>query len=259
MKRVIVAVLMVAILTLGLLVGCGGTVTGSGNPDTQEFNFSDFTRVDVQHAFELEVTQSDSYSVIITADDNLFDYIQVSKSGETLKIKLEWGYNYPSYTAIAKITMPNLRGLSLSGASQAIVEDFSSSQSFSADLSGASTLDMSNMSAGDIKLNLSGASRVKGNFTASGGADFDLSGASTVELDGSANDMLVEASGASRLKLGDFQVNNADVNLSGASTGTVNLDGRLDANLSGASKLTYIGEPTMGTINTSGGSTLSKK
>jgi len=54
-------------------------------------------------------------------------------------------------------------------------------------------------------------------------------------------------------------VNNADVNLGGASTGTVNLHGRLDTDLSGASKLEYVGEPTMGTINISGGSTLSKK
>ena len=54
-------------------------------------------------------------------------------------------------------------------------------------------------------------------------------------------------------------VNNADVRLSGATSGTVNLNGRLDADLSGASKLSYLGEPTMGNINTSGASTLSKK
>ncbi len=66
-------------------------------------------------------------------------------------------------------------------------------------------------------------------------------------------------SGASRFNLGGFIVNNADVTLNGASTGTVNLSGRLDANVSGASRLSYIGEPTMGTINTSGASTISKK
>jgi hypothetical protein len=61
------------------------------------------------------------------------------------------------------------------------------------------------------------------------------------------------------MKLAGFTVNNADVSLSGASNGTVNLSGKLDANLSGASKLEYIGEPTMGAINTSGASTISKK
>ena len=50
---------------------------------TEEFNFGDFTRVEVGHAFEVEVVQSDSYSVSITADDNLFKNLKVSKEGET--------------------------------------------------------------------------------------------------------------------------------------------------------------------------------
>ena len=92
-----------------------------------------------------------------------------------------------------------------------------------------------------------------------GDAIFMLSGASKVELDGSAKDINVNASGASQVKLSRFSVDNAQVLLSGASTGTIYLDGTLDADLSGASKLSYIGEPTMGNVNTSGGSTLSKK
>jgi len=99
---------------------------------------------------------------------------------------------------------------------------------------------------------------VTGDITA-GNAEFDISGASSVELDGSANDIAADVSGASSLKLDDFTVSNANVDLSGASSGTVNLDGRLDADLSGASRLWYIGEPTMGDIDTSGASSVSKK
>jgi hypothetical protein len=71
--------------------------------------------------------------------------------------------------------------------------------------------------------------------------------------------MVADVSGASSLKLDDFTVGNANVDFSGASSGTINLDGRLDADLSGASRLWYIGEPTMGTIDTSGASTISPK
>jgi hypothetical protein len=71
--------------------------------------------------------------------------------------------------------------------------------------------------------------------------------------------MVAVVSGASRFSLDDFTVNNANVNISGASTGTIDLDGRLDANVSGASTLLYVGDPVMGTINVSGASTLSKK
>ena len=90
---IIVAVLLTVLLTSGLSVGCtgdaGDIVEGSGNLDTQEMDFSGFTRVDVGHAFEVEIVQSASYSVSITADDNLFEYIEVSKKGEILKIGLK--------------------------------------------------------------------------------------------------------------------------------------------------------------------------
>lgn len=259
MKKAMVAVLVVVLLISELLAGCVGGVGGSGNLDTQEFNFSDFTLVDVGSAFEVEIIQSDSYSVSITADDNLFKYIQVSKKGETLKIGLKLVPSRPLFTTLgAKITMPDIYGLELSGATRSMIQGFRSSHDFILDLSGASRLGISDMSTGDIRFDISGASKASGDITASD-ADFDLSGASTVQLQGSAKDIRVEASGASRLELDHFQVNNADVELSGASRGAVNLDGRLDADLSGASKLSYIGEPTMGDIYTSGGSTLSRK
>ncbi len=259
MKKAIVAVLVVVLLTLGLLAGCvGGVVKGSGNLDTQQFNFSDFARVEVGYAFEVEIIQSSSYSVSITADDNLFDYILVSKQGTTLKIRLEPALHYAFTKLQAKITMPQLRGLALSGATRGTVSSFSSTDNIDIEVSGASSLNLVEMSAGDVEFDLSGASRVTGDITADD-VDFDVSGASTVQLEGSANDIVVDASGASHVKLAAFPVSNADVTLSGASSGTVNLDGRLDADLSGASKLLYIDEPTMGTINTSGASTLSKK
>ena len=238
--------------------GPPGRITGSGNLATEEMDFSDFTIVEVGYAFEAEITQSNSYSVSITADDNLFDYIQVSKTGGTLRIGLKPNYSYQSLTLRAEITMPDLQELEFSGATHGTVEGFSSLHNLVLDISGASSLDMVDVSAGDIEINLSGASTVTGGITASGDAQLDISGASTIELEGAANDLLTIVSGASRLELSDFPVHNANVNLSGASQATINLDGILDADLSGASHLYYIGEPTLGDIETSGGSTISK-
>ena len=195
----------------------------------------------------------------ITADDNLFEYMDVSQEGQTLKIGLTSTIAIPPRTLRAEVTMPEFYRLGLSGAARGTVFGFSSSGDLEFDMSGASSLHIHDVSAADIKFDLSGASRVSGAITASGDVDFNLEGASKAELSGSANDIRIVASGASRLGLDDFPVQNADVSLSGASHGTVNLDGRLDADLSGASKLWYIGEPTMGDIHSSGGSTLSKK
>lgn len=242
MKKAIIIVAIVAvaavICTLLIVRGWPGGLIGSGNLETEEYAFTDFTKVEISSAFEFEIQQSSSYNISVTADDNVMDYVQVSMDGQTLKIGLGTVPRFGPVTLRASVTMPELHGLTVSGASRGDVYDFSSTE--------------------DVNITVSGASRVNGDITA-GNIEFDISGASTVQLEGSANDMVASVSGASRLNLGGFTVNNANVNFGGASSGTVNLNGRLDADLSGASKLSYIGEPIMGTINTSGASTLSKK
>jgi len=242
-KTIIIIVLVAAVAVLSTLLilslrGWPGGLIGSGNLETEEYAFTDFTEVEISSAFEFEIKQSSSYSINITADDNVIDYVQVSQDGQTLKIGLGTVTWFGPVTLRASVTMPQLSGLTVSGASRGDIYDFSSTE--------------------DLDITVSGASKVTGDITA-GNVEFDISGASTIQLEGSANDMVASVSGAGRFNLDDFTVNNADVNFSGASSGTVNLNGRLDANLSGASRLWYIGEPTMGDINTSGASTISKK
>ncbi len=240
-KAIIIAAAVVAvsvIVTVLVLEGLPGRLVGSGNLETEEYAFTDFNAVEISSAFEFEIEQSNSYSIEVTADDNVMEYVRVSQDGQTLKIGLRTATWFGPVTLKASVTMPELGGLEVSGASRGTVSGFSSTE--------------------DLAIKVSGASRVTGDITV-GDVDFDISGASSVELDGSANDITADVSGASSLKLDDFTVSNANVDLSGASSGTINLDGRLDADLSGASRLRYIGEPTMGTIDTSGASTISQK
>jgi len=257
-RRVVVAVLAVLLLTALALPGCfSEVIAGSGNLITEEEDLRDFNRIEVSSAFEVEVVQSDVFSVSITADGNLFQYIKVSQSGETLKIDLKRGsYHFTDYQA--RITMPDLYELTLSGATRGAVRGFSSVHNFSTRLSGANSLDIFSLSSGDVDFNLSGASRVIGSLNA-GDAEFSLSGASAIQLVGSADDVAIDASGASSVEFTGFVVNNVDISLSGASSGLINMDGRLDADLSGASRLSYVGQPTMGDISISGASTLHKR
>lgn len=74
-----------------------------------------------------------------------------------------------------------------------------------------------------------------------------------------ADDLFISASGASLLDLSDFPVHDVDVILSGASRATVNLDSTLDATLSGASQLLYMGSFDMGDIHMSSSSTMRRK
>ena len=90
MKKTIFGITILTLVITILLAGCevlikaeGDGVTGSGNPETRQFDFSDFTKVDIGNSFEYEIIQSDMYSISITADDNLFD-LALEQSGATV-------------------------------------------------------------------------------------------------------------------------------------------------------------------------------
>ena len=235
-KTTIIIILTTALLVIPL--GCGKWVTGSGNITTEVKDLSGFTKIEAHNGFQLEVIQSSDFSVEIIADDDLHERIKVSKLGDTLTIELDGIWGCTSCTLEAKITMPDLYGLDLSGGSRADISGFSLSHDFSVELSGGSRLD------GDITF---------------ANGDFDLSGGSRINLEGSGDDLVVDGSGGSHLNLEFFPVKNADIKLSGGGRGDINVNGTLTVDLSGGSQVTYNGQPTLGDIDLSGGSTIRSK
>ena len=110
----------------------------------------------------------------------------------------------------------------------------------------------------EFKLKMAGASEVKGTLKG-GGGKIDVVGASRVRLSGTMGDAVIRVAGASHLEMDDFTVNNADIRLVGASSVSLNISGKLDAELAGASRLLYGGNPVMGNVKTVGASTLNRK
>jgi len=239
------------------------TSTGPGSLVTEEKEFTDFTAVDVEGTFEVEITQSESFSITVSADPDFFDYVTVAKEGKTLKIYLNPRHTFTDFTLQAralkaKITMPALSGLRLSGASKGTISGFRSSTDFALDISGASSLDMDDIKLDNTDMRVSGASKVSGSLD-TGNIDFNVSGASSVELVGSATNIILTASGASKIDLAELLLDNADVNLSGASEASLHVKGKLDCVLTAASRLYFQGNPTMGKMSVSGASTIKHK
>ena len=215
-------------------------ISGSDDIASLEETFTGFDGIEVSHGFEVEIRQGDRFRIVIRVDEDLIDYVDVVKRGNTLNIGLEqgWRYQINNVTMHAEVTMPRLNRLSLSGASEARVTGFESLEVFRVDMSGASSL--------------------KGDLMA-GVAQFNVSGASRMTLRGTAGELILIASGASRVRLNEFRVTDTRVDASGASDVTVHASGRLDAEASGVSRITYLGSPRLGRIATSFGSSVAPR
>jgi hypothetical protein len=260
MKRIFLILAPAVILVSAVpLAGCVRVDIGDegGAAVTKTYDFTGFTGIEAGHAFRVDITQSENYSITITINEKIADRLAVTKSGDKLIIGFkDTFFNFQSRPR-AVITLPDLWYLDLSGASEGDVRGFKSSHDFDLELSGASSLDI-DMEAGDFAAGLSGASHMSGYFKAAS-SDIELSGASHINLTGSGGDIKLDFSGASSGSLDKYAVGNADVDLSGASQASLDISGRLDADLSGVSQLTYGGQPTPGTLNISGGSSLKQR
>jgi hypothetical protein len=244
--RILIISLLAFFVSSGCML-CGSTgpgkrvtVAGSGDVVTREIDVADFERVEASDAFQIKVRQGASYRVVVRVDQALQGYLDVAKEGRTLKIGLKRGPRYDIRDAVqeAEVMMPALSGLHLSGASQAVVNGFSSTR--------------------DLDVHLTGASGLRGDVEA-GDVAFHLSGASNVTLAGYARALTLAASGASQVHLAELTVEDAEVKVSGASTVTVNPSGRLDVRASGASHVYYVGDPTLGEVHKSGASSVASK
>jgi len=217
-----------------------GFIAGDDDRETNGYEIVDFNKIHISGIFDVEITQSDTYKVNVDANHHFFRNLDVSKEGDTLRIRhsRHIGWRAALVKPRVEIMLPVLKELRLSGATGVKISGFNSIESF--------------------KLDMSGASSLEGDITA-GNTDFDVSGASRIRLYGSSRDAVIRASGANRIDLHEFTIENAAVKLSGASRLSANVSGRLDARLSGASYFGWRGEPVMGDIRTSGAARLSKE
>lgn len=239
MKTIKLAIFTIVIVSFVLVTGCrGGGLVGSGNTVTRTFDYDDFTTLDVHHGFYVDVTKSDEFSIEIIIDDNLLEYLQVEKSGDTLKIRLQQPPEFRSVTLEANITMPDISKLYLSGGSHTDITGF----------------DLPH----DLTIELSGGSHLNGNISATD-VDMDISGGSHLNLAGSADNLDLVGSGGSHLTMDSFLAGDATAKITGGSEATINVKGTLDVEVGGGSRVVYGGEPNIRNIDLSGGSTFKKK
>jgi hypothetical protein len=185
---------------------------------TKNYDFKDFESVSVGYGMRVNISQSDSYSIKVEADERDFKYLRVEKVGSGLEFYIDKnGYHRRDEINI-DITMPSLTDINLSGGS-----------------------------IGKIRMDVHSK-----NF------DCDLSGGSQLTLDGSGRDVEIDGSGGAIFHLGDFSVKDADISLSGGSIVSINMNGTLNASQSGGSQITYYGSAKIGNTSFSGGSGIRK-
>jgi hypothetical protein len=246
----------------------------------KNYNFSGYTRIRVKTTIDTEVVRSNTFS--IDTKTGSLSPVKISKKGDVLVLSRPWywflfGFFFQLSRARVKIGMPRLQELEITDNSSASVAGFSSSEGFKLTLSEASSF-AGDLSTGDARLDISGASqaeftgssnnlflKVKGsssfasNINVDGNAEIEVSANSAIALAGSVGNILADISNISNADMDGFSAHDISIKLNRLCNGTIKLDGKLDAEVTGASDLKWVGNPVMGAINVTSGSSLRQK
>jgi hypothetical protein len=197
MKRILLFSTFSAFIILCLILDSAcSKVQGSEKLLTEKRTLNGFTAIDASNAIEVEITQSDMYSVEVQADDNIIADVITTVENGTLKIEMKKGEHFTNSTVLVKVSIPKLTAISLSGASHGAVKQVKA-EKLDLLISGASKL----IATGDVsELNtvISGASRLDAKELISKDASVECHGASTAHIFANAS-LKINANGASKV------------------------------------------------------------
>jgi hypothetical protein len=188
-------------------------IQGSGTAKSETRNVSGFSKINAGGAIHMEISSGKDFAATLEADDNLLEHIKTDVSGDTLKIYTQDRIS-PKTNINIKISMPELKGLDVSGASSANVSN-AKTETLELEASGASKIKLDG-EAITFKSNASGASRIDAENLRVENAEVEASGASSTTVSPSG-ELKANASGASNIYY-TGEPKNVVKNASGASS-----------------------------------------
>ena len=251
---IVMAALIAAAGSVGAVENSAEPVPGNDASDAQKkeivyktktYDVRNFKELEVSSIFNVTLTRSSNFSLKIKAPEDIMEYVVARVRENTLELGLDnvprsisRKYDDGGYDLEAEISMPELCGLEMSGATKFTTSDTFDigSKEFDLDVSGAAKIEGLSIKAGSIDCEVSGASHVYMSGKC-GRAELDISGASNSNLKIDADDLELDVSGASDLDL-DGTFGSMSIDASGAVNASISGSVKtLTAEVSGAAKI----------------------
>ena len=213
MRKLALLFLLLPLLAAGCHHGMRAEVKGSGKRVVQKREISPFTSISTEGAFEIEVTCQKDPSLEVEGDDNVLEIVTAEVRGNVLRLKSSKSYSTDEPVRF-KIAVPNLEGLTVSGAGRIDIKDMKN-EKFEIDSNGAPNIIVS----GSTKT-----------------VDIDSNGAGKIDTHNlRATRAVVESKGVSRIDLDVSE--QLDITVSGPSTVTYRGDPVVNKTVNGPGKV----------------------
>jgi len=219
MKKEMFISLFVAVLLMSESISTGQTTV------KETRNISGFTEIGFGIAGNLTVKIGTEFSVVLEGDKKYLSEIEVVLKNNKLVIRDLDNHFFNNEKANVYITLPELKGLGVSGSGNAHIESSINTKTLGLSVSGSGKLFTSDIVAGSLDCSVSGS----GDIVIKGNGDIDNG---DISISGSGN-----YSGESN------RFKSLQARISGSGNCLVNVTESLKASISGSGNINYLGNP----------------
>ena len=229
----------IIILTLLAVLALTGCVRGSGVMTEREDAVSGFKHVEVQGRGRLIITQGETESLVVEAEDNIIGHIESRVAGDKLTIEHKrMLFVRPTQRVVYHLSVRDLESISAVGA--------------------VSVHGVTPIVADSLALVVAGAGETELEVNVRS-LDLMVAGASDMTLSGAAENFKAEVAGAGDMEAFDLITQHAAIKAAGATSVNITVEQTLAIEASGACDISYRGDAQVIKQELSGSNSISRK
>lgn len=210
------------------------------SPYTERRDVSGFSEIGFAVAGEVIISLGSQYSVVLEGDRDYIREIETKVYGKELRIKREKWFDTGNRKVVVRITMPDLKGISVSGSGRVTVND--------------------PLKGGDLDIGISGSGKALLRDVALSNVECSISGSGSLNIagEGTIGRLEINISGSGGYVGEDTRVETLEAAISGSGSCDCYVTGKLEASISGSGNIRYSGNPKIDAAVSGSGKVRSK-
>ncbi len=192
-------------------IRCGGEV------ETRSFDLSGFQSIRVYGRAEVKLAQGDSYSVSVSANEEVFQYLDYEVVDGVLNIQNKDRVQFRSETHyVVYVQAPVLTQVKVNGAGDLNLMGYHSDTPFDIQVNGAGDIDLTAVQVPSLQIEVNGAGDIEAESLDVEELSVEVNGAGDAKLSGRATNAKFKIAGAGDIDARGLQTEHVDVNKAGA-------------------------------------------
>lgn len=236
-KLPILLTLFIILFAFSSCIFSGPSLKGNGKVIEETRKTADFDEIKVSRGMNVYISQGKKTNVVVEADENLMDAIEVSVEGNTLKVTTNQNIRNAKSKKVF-VTTPNISRIKSTAGSNVFSETVIKSKN----------LELISSAGSNMKLEVL-VEKI----------DASTSAGSNIKLEGTTREFTGKASSGSNLKAEELTTKNCTADVSSGANLWVTVNGNFSGHASSGGNLFYYGDPETTEIEKSSGGNIIKK